>query len=536
MNKPILNSKLNSFFSKGIASFVFSVLFIPFAVTAQNADIKTQWQHADMATDGLPGVSAVKAHAFMAEKGKTATPVVVAIIDSGSETFHKDLNANIWTNKGEIANNGIDDDKNGYIDDVHGWSFIGGKGGDVAQDNLEFTRVYGAYAKRFEGKDAASIAAADKADFAKYEKIKVEFEKRVGDVKEEAAQFNAFMVTYKANKEILAMALGNDFTTEQLAAYEPTDDEAKAAKGMILNLMMRNINLEEYASYFSTQLDYSYNVDFNPRTMVGDDYSNPRERNYGNNHIDGPEALHGTHVAGIVGATNNGTGMDGICKTAQLMIIRCVPDGDERDKDVANAIRYAADNGARVVNMSFGKSHSPNKDVVDEAVMYAESKGVLLVHAAGNDSKDVDVKDNFPTPRYENGKTCSTWLEIGASDNSIDHLSADFSNYGDKTVDIYAPGVDIYATVLDNAFGPLSGTSMASPVTAGVAASILAYYPNLTGKEVREIIIKSGVSYKKHKVVMPGDEEKKIKFGKLSKTGKVVNLYEALKLAEKMSK
>jgi len=536
MNKPILNSKLNSFFSKGIASFVFSALFIPFTVTAQNADIKTQWQHADMATDGLPGVSAVKAHAFMTEKGKTATPVVVAIIDSGSETFHKDLNANIWTNKGEIANNGIDDDKNGYIDDVHGWSFIGGKGGDVAQDNLEFTRVYAAYAKRFEGKDAASIAAADKADFAKYEKIKVEFEKRVNGVKEEAAQFNAFLTTFKANKEILAMALGNDFTTEQLAAYEPTDDAAKAAKGMVLNIMMRGLNLEEYSGYYNTQLEYSYNVDFNPRTMVGDDYSNPRERNYGNNHIDGPEALHGTHVAGIVGATNNGMGMDGICKTAQLMIIRCVPDGDERDKDVANAIRYAADNGARVVNMSFGKSHSPNKDVVDEAVMYAESKGVLLVHAAGNDSKDVDVKDNFPTPRYENGKTCSTWLEIGASDNSIDHLSADFSNYGDKTVDIYAPGVDIFATILDNEFGPLSGTSMASPVTAGVAASILSYYPNLTGKEVREIIIKSGVSYKKHKVVMPGDEEKKIKFGKLSKSGKVVNLYEALKLAEKMSK
>ena len=229
MNKPILNSKQNSFLSKRFASIVFSALFIPFAVSAQNADIKTQWQHADMATDGLPGVSAVKAHAYMAEKGKTATPVVVAIIDSGSETFHKDLNANIWTNKGEIADNGIDDDKNGYIDDVHGWSFIGGKGGDVKQDNLEFTRVYAMLKQRFEGKEAASIAAADKADFAKYEKIKVEFEKRVGEVKEEAAQFNAFLTTFKANKEVLAMALGNDFTAEQLAAYEPTDDAAKAA-------------------------------------------------------------------------------------------------------------------------------------------------------------------------------------------------------------------------------------------------------------------------------------------------------------------
>jgi len=536
MNKPILNSKQNSFFSKGIASFVFSALFIPFAVTAQNADVKTQWQHADMSIDGLPGVSAIKAHAYMEAKGKTATPVVVAIIDSGSETFHKDLNANIWTNKGEIANNGIDDDKNGYIDDVHGWSFIGGKGGDVTQDNLEVTRVYGAYKKRFEGKDAASISAEDKADFALYEKVKADYEKRVSEAKEQVESINSFITEYNSNKELLATALGTDFTAEQLAEYEPTDGAAIAAKGMVLNIMMQGIDLDAYKSYFNNQLEFSYNVDFNSRTVIGDDYSNPRERNYGNNHIDGPEALHGTHVAGIVGATNNGTGMDGICKTAQLMIIRCVPDGDERDKDVANAIRYAADNGARVINMSFGKSHSPYKDVVDEAVMYAESKGVLLVHAAGNDAKDVDVKDNFPSPRYANGRTCSTWLEIGASDNSLDHLSADFSNYGAKTVDIYAPGVEIYATVLDNEFGPLSGTSMASPVTAGVAAAILSYYPNLSAKEVRDIIIKSGISYKKHKVVMPGDEEKKIKFGKLSKTGKVVNLYEALKLAEKMSK
>jgi subtilisin family serine protease len=489
-----------------------------------------------MSIDGLPGVSAIKAHAYMEAKGKTATPVVVAIIDSGSETFHKDLNSNIWTNKGEIANNGIDDDKNGYIDDIHGWSFIGGKGGDVTQDNLELTRVYGMLKKRFEGTAATSIAASDKADFAKYEKIKAEYEERVNEAKEQLKRVNSTIEKYRFNKELLATALGNDFTAEQLAEYEPTDAAAIAAKGMVLNFMMQGIDLDAYWSYFNNQIEYTYNVDFNSRSVIGDDYSNPRERNYGNNHIDGPEALHGTHVAGIVGATNNGTGMDGICKTAQLMIIRCVPDGDERDKDVANAIRYAADNGARVINMSFGKSHSPYKDVVDEAVMYAESKGVLLVHAAGNDAKDIDSKDNFPTPRYANGKTCSTWLEIGASDNSIDHLSADFSNYGDKTVDIYAPGVDIYATILDNEFGPLSGTSMASPVTAGVAAAILSYYPNLSGTQVREIIIKSGVSYKKQMVVMPGDEEKKIKFGKLSKSGKVVNLYEALKLAEKMSK
>ncbi|MFM2196316.1 MAG: hypothetical protein RL092_1916, partial [Bacteroidota bacterium] len=230
---------------------------MPILGQAQQADIKTQWQHADFKTDGLPGVSSFKAHEYMKWKGKQPSKVVVAIIDSGTETWHKDLKQNIWTNTDEVPNNGIDDDKNGYIDDVHGWSFIGGKDGDVAQDNLEITRIYRTLHPKFNGKDAASIAAADKADFAKYEKTKAEYEKRVGEVKEEAAQFNAFLTTFKANKEILAMALGNDFTAEQLAAYEPTDDAAKAAKGMVLNIMMRGINLEEYADYYNNQLNYS---------------------------------------------------------------------------------------------------------------------------------------------------------------------------------------------------------------------------------------------------------------------------------------
>ena len=509
---------------------------MPILGQAQQADIKTQWQHADFKTDGIPGVSSFKAHEYMKWKGKQPSKVVVAIIDSGTETWHKDLKQNIWTNTDEVPNNGIDDDKNGYIDDVHGWSFIGGKDGDVAQDNLEITRIYRTLHPKFNGKDAASISSADQKDYALYMSIKEDFESRVANMEQEQAQVNQFIVMANAAFDQLESVLGKEFTPEQLAKYEPKTDTEIQNKAIAEQIGGSRAVIEEIKNYYSGQSNYMYNLEFDPRGIVGDNYNDPRERYYGNNHIDGPEALHGTHVGGIVGAVHNNDGMDGICNTAELMIIRCVPDGDERDKDVANAIRYAADNGARVVNMSFGKAFSPYKSVVDEAIQYAESKGVLLIHAAGNDSKDTDVKPNFPTPKYDNGKTCSTWLEIGASSSSIDHLAADFSNYGDETVDIFAPGVDVYATVLNNEYAPLSGTSMASPVTAGVAAAILSYYPNLTGAQVRSIIIESGVNYKKKKVVMPGDGQTKIKFGKLSKTGKVVNLYEAIKLAEKMSK
>jgi len=509
---------------------------IPFGIDAQNANIELQWQHADFKRNGIPGVSSFKAHEYMKSKGKQPAKVVVAIIDSGTETWHKDLKQNIWTNTDEIANNGIDDDKNGYIDDVHGWSFIGGKDGDVAQDNLEITRIYRALHPKFNGKDAASIAPADQKDYALYISLKEDFESRVANMQEEQLQVTAFVGMAEVAFDQLEKVLGKDFTPEQLLAYEPKTDAEKQNKAIAEQIGGTRSVIEEIKKYYGGQSDYMYNLDFDPRGIVGDNYNDPNERFYGNNHIDGPEALHGTHVAGIVGAVHNNDGMDGICNTAELMIIRCVPDGDERDKDVANAIRYATDNGARVINMSFGKGFSPFKGVVDAAIQYAESKGVLLVHAAGNDSKDTNVKPNFPTPRYDNGKSCTTWLEIGASGPSLDHLAADFSNYGNQTVDIFAPGVDVYATVLDNEYSPLSGTSMASPVTAGVAAAILSYYPNLTGAQVREIILNSGINYKKKKVAMPGDESTKVKFGELSKTGKVVNLYEALKLAEKIAK
>lgn len=513
------------------AAFVLSTVTGTFAQSDYN-----QWHMQDMQVDGKPGVSANRAYNELLQ-GKQSTPVIVAIIDSGTETFHEDIKANVWTNSKEIAGNGLDDDKNGYADDVHGWSFIGGKGGDVSWDNLEFTRIYRNYKNRFGNiTDAASVPKADKKEYERYLELKTEYERRWEEAEEQKMQYSMIMMFYAKAKEDIKKALGKeDYTLEELQSFEPKDEYMKAAKEIMIADKSEDLmaQLEEAEKHFSGMADYQLNLDFDPRSMVGDNYSDVNEKFYGNNHVDGPEADHGTHVGGIVGAVrNNGIGMNGIADNVKLMVIRCVPNGDERDKDVANAIRYAVDNGARIINMSFGKSFSPEKFAVDAAAQYAAEKNVLLIHAAGNDGKNIDKAANFPTDKYENGKTCATWLEIGASDQYVNSLPASFSNYGKKNVDVFSPGVDIYAPVPGDKYQNNSGTSMAAPVTAGVAAVIMSYYPQLTAKDVKAIIMKSSVKYKNQKVGLPGNPDKKVKFKTLSVTGGVVNLFEALKMAE----
>ncbi len=506
------------------------------------APVSLQWQHGDASTDNIIGVSSFKAINELV-KDKKPSPIIVAVLDSGTETFHPDLKNNLWTNTDELPGNGIDDDKNGYIDDMHGWSFIGGKDGDVSGDNLEFTRIYKGLKDKFEGKEAASIAKADKKEYERYLKFKAGYEDRVKKAKEEKAQFDQFYQVFLMADGMMKGATGkDDYNVDDLKALQPKDEMTSGFREMMVQIMEAGVidQLDAWREHVEDQMNFSYNLDLDTRQIVGDNYADPRERIYGNNHIDGPKAEHGTHVAGIIGATNNEFGINGISSSAKLMIVRCVPGGDERDKDVANAIRYAVDNGAKIINMSFGKSYSPNKDVVDEAVRYAESKGVLLVHAAGNDSKNIDKADNFPNKKYLDGKSCSTWLEVGASGSSKEALVAPFSNYGKKSVDVFAPGVDVYSTMTGDSYKKESGTSMAAPVTAGVAAALWSYYPNLTAQQVKEIIMKSAVPYKKLKVTLPGSETeekpegKKIAFGSLSRTGAVVNLYQAMLMAEKM--
>ncbi len=507
------------------------------------------WFHLDIASDNVRGVSSEKAYQTIL-KGRTSKPVIVAVIDSGIDIEHEDLKENIWINTKEIPNNGIDDDKNGYIDDVYGWNFIGGKDGkNVSKDTYEMTRLYTTYKKKYEGKGESDIPKTDIGQYKEYLDIKAKFEGKIAEIRQNLTRYKMYLQMYIKSKKLLEAYLDTEeITLEQLQGIESADEKIKASVQTYGGLMMNGVDekrLNEVIEYFDNQLKYGYNTDFDPRNIVGDNYENATEKFYGNNDVAGKggDSKHGTHVAGIIAARrNNNIGMDGIADNVKIMALRAVPDGDERDKDIANSIRYAVDNGAKIINMSFGKSYSPQKKVVDEAMQYAASKGVLLVHAAGNDAKNLDTESNFPNRQTLNKKEVPTWLEIGAASwGDENNFVGDFSNYGKKTVDIFSPGVAIYSTTPNQKYENLDGTSMAAPVTAGVAAVIMSYFPELSAAQVKEAIVKSVVKFPNKKVAKPGEgdneneSEKLIEFDKLSIYGGLVNVYEAAKLAEVMS-
>lgn len=497
------------------------------------------WFNLDRQTDRTTGVSTEKAYQLL--QNKTSRPVVVAVIDGGVDTRHEDLQGRLWVNARETPGNGVDDDKNGYVDDINGWNFIGGRDGqNVNYDTYELTRRYAVLKDRFEGK---KIRKKDKEEYGQYQKLKEQFETKVAELTQQATSYKGFANAYTMATAYLKSYLGKDtLTAADVKAIRATDEKVTRAKSVVEYALENGIDekeLKEAEEYFDRSLNYGYNPQFNPRTIVGDNPRKLREKGYGNNDVAGPDAKHGTHVAGIIAANrDNNLGMRGVAGNVQIMAIRAVPNGDERDKDVANAIRYAVDNGARIINMSFGKDFSPQKKLVDKAVRYAASKGVLLVHAAGNDSKDIDVENNFPTRKYlRGGAETGHWLEIGASSwGGNDNFVGKFSNYGKETVDVFAPGVDVYSTTPGSKYESLSGTSMAAPVTSGVAALLMSYYPQLTAAQVKEILVKSSVKFAGENVNKPGGEKSEtVAFGQLSMSGGIVNAYEAVKMAETMS-
>lgn len=484
-------------------------LLISTSVFAQKKSPEN-WQTLDPLTNKIYGTGVEEAYKSLS--GKTSQPVIVAVIDIGTDPNHEDLKDVLWTNAGEIPNNGIDDDKNGYADDVHGWSFLGGVNGDINYEATELARMYYRMSRKFKNTEPSILSAADAEEYKLFqEKIKPDFIKKQAEDEDQAAQLSIisdFMTKVKKQ--------GNGvFSKSTVKSFVPENDrDAQVKKGM--GLILALVSAEELEKEVSQGADILINVtrlnrmnaDSIRQSIVGDNPNDPNERYYGNNHIQGPDALHGTHVAGIIAAMrNNNLGINGIANNVKIMIVRAVPNGDERDKDVANAIRYAVDNGAKVINMSFGKYYSPEKKVVDEAVQYALSKDVLLIHAAGNESKDKDVETSYPCRQLLSGESVNNWIEVGASAAKPGkNLLGSFSNYGKQTVDLYAPGVDIYSCIPDNKYISESGTSMAAPSTAGVAALIREYFPDLKANEVREVLMKTVVPYKK-KVKIPGKKQ-----------------------------
>ncbi|MGE7776558.1 S8 family peptidase [Chitinophaga sp. NPDC101104] len=492
------------------------------------------WQHKDLAADSIFGVSTQQAYELL--KGKKGKTVLVAVIDSGIDSVHADLRPVLWQNPRE-RKNGKDDDRNGYADDTFGWSFLGSARGSILHENAELTRFVRDGQRRFP--DLANLPA-DTSGLALYKTRRKLWQSELAKAR---LQLNG-VTRMKVMTDSLLLAIGKpDPTRADVLAFQPNTVQQASLRSMLLRgskdypsiLAWKAKEIDGAYDHFKTEVDHKWNLDHNPRaTLVGDNLADLHESRYGTADAMGPDASHGTHVAGIIGALRgNALGLDGVADNVRIMSVRAVPDGDERDKDIANAIRYAVDNGAKVINMSFGKAISPNKPLVDEAVKYAMQKDVLLVHAAGNDTKDLDVMENYPNRRYADGSgEAVAWLEVGASGPKLgDHLPAGFSNYGKHTVDLFAPGVAIWSAMPHNNYANMDGTSMAAPVVAGIAALIRSYFPRLTAVEVKEIIMASVVKYDgpviDRKAATPGW----ISFSELSVSGGVANAAKAIALA-----
>ncbi len=506
------------------------------------------WPYLDPTVDSVAGISLYRAYDLL--KDKPSVPVIVGVLDSGVDLTHEDLRDVIWVNPKEIPGNQTDDDKNGYTDDLNGWNFMGAKDGTTYEyDQPEITQTYLVLKSKYDNVNQAKIRLAEKRQYTTYQIAKKQYLQRYQQDQRKRVAFADTGRFWQAADQIASKL--PDSTTSQVAIRRVdlgADSVAMTVRTLLAEtylpqygafrnyLMLVRRNWSTFRQMTGSDTDIAYNPDYNARKAVGDNPANPTERYYGSPRMlitkSQQLAVHGSHVAGIIAAKRgNGRGIDGVADNVRIMPVSVVPsNGDERDKDVANGIRYAVENGAKVINMSFGKRLSPFKEQVDAAIRFAEEHDVLIVHAAGNNGENYDSLPAYPSARYENGQTAKNVLVVG---NSTWRLGEGFpsqsSNYGLQTVDLFAPGTDILSTLPNNRYASFSGTSMAAPMTAGVAALLRSYFPKLTAVQVKDILMKS--SYKPDtQVRKPGRSNQKIPFGDLSRSGGLLNAYEAVKL------
>ncbi|MDF0706925.1 S8 family peptidase [Flagellimonas okinawensis] len=501
---------------------------VPLKVAELTESEKKHWGHLDLVTDTIPGMSVDKAYneIIKNKKGKT---VVVAVLDSGMDLEHEDLKGVLWTNSDEIPNNGKDDDGNGYVDDIHGYNFLG----ESYNEQLEYVRML-----RLNIGDASERAEA-----------RLLLDKEYPEAVQNKQQYEQIFQVVKGADALVKSELGKEsYTKKDLLSIEPKTAQMEQSIAVLTQMFTYGDSipevleeLEEGIEYFTEQANYNLNKDFNGRSPVGDDPYDIADVPYGNGN---PKNIvesesHGTHVAGIIAAQrNNGIGMNGVANNVEIMSIRAVPNGDEYDKDIALGIRYAVDNGASIINCSFGKAFSPKAEWVYDAIKYAASKDVLIVHAAGNDGEDLEVPENrnYPNDDMESDREfVDNMLTVGALASSYgSEMVATFSNYGSQRVDVFAPGAEIYSTMPNSEYEFQGGTSMAAPAVAGVAALVRSHYPNLSASQVKNIIMQSGLRTNRS-VIVAGDQTKSTTFDKISKSGKIVNAYNALILADNIA-
>lgn len=512
----------------------------PLKVAALTEKEEQNWMHKDLLQDTIPGMSVDRTYKELLS-GKKSTQVIVAVIDSGIDIEHEDLKNVIWTNTGEIAGNGIDDDKNGYIDDIHGWNFLG----PINDEQLEMARIVDRYEAQFKGKTIADVSDNQKQAFEMYTKALADVTKSREEALNNKTRYEQIKAAVTNAHNSVVKELGKeDYTKEDLSKIEATTDQMKENIGRLSQMFQYEDSIPEIITsldgvitHYTDQINANYALNKNFRSVLNDNPYDLKDTQYGNANVYGPVpdgAKHGTHVAGIIAAQrDNGLGMNGVANNVKIMALRAVPNGDEYDKDIALAIRYAVDNGAKVINTSFGKIYSQNPEWVYDAIKYAAKKDVLIVNAAGNDGLNLDLKENITYPNdqtFGQEEFTNNVLTVGALNKTYgSQLSAPFSNYGKSNVDVFAPGVRIYATTPEGTYEFLQGTSMASPATAGVAAMLRGYYPKLKASQIKELIMRSGLTLTTQ-VATPGKKDT-TPFNNLSKSGKMVNMYNAFKSA-----
>jgi len=535
----------------GLRIFAFLFLLCPgFGICIQDVQgqgreyAKHGWQLLDYRDDAVFGAGVTRAYHLLL-KGKRSHPVIVAVIDGGLDTAHEDLTGHIWTNKKEIPGNGIDDDHNGYVDDIHGWNFLGGKDGrNIVVESFESYREYYrlTHLHLLSPDSMEDDAAKDYLD-----RVKKGFLKDSLGQARTVAMVAKIIPQMQFTDSLLRAVLQKDslYVSDIKKLQSPDSLVSEERKNGLqyfrkygiasdMSLGKFILEAEKYLEGAKQELN-SFSVDPNAqrRDIVKDDFNNIGDRNYGNNNIAAGNSSHATHVAGIIAASrNNGKGIDGIADNVLIMPVRAVPEGDERDKDIALAIRYAVDNGARIINLSFGKYFSPGEKWVDDAIKYAAAHDVLLVHGAGNEGVNIDSVANYPNPGFAEGcRGSSVFITVGASNSGPDSLIvARFSNYGQSAVDLFAPGVKIYSTVSGNQYETYSGTSMSAPVVTGIAALLLEYYPRLSARQLKYIIVHSVTKLPGSKVKMAATG-RIVDFKTLSAGDGLVNAYNAMKLA-----
>lgn len=508
--------------------------FIPYFVFTQNTK---EWIHLDPEQDSILGISTYRAFEFL--EGKESQEVVVAVIDNGLDIDHEDIHANVWVNKAEIPDNNIDDDKNGYIDDIHGWNFLGNeKGENMKFETLVVTRYYKILKEKFEGKSKKDIPKSQKKEFQFYQQVKAKYNREL-KLEEIVRSTNEILLErYLDAKSTIDEYFQNEaYTIKELVSLESDDKDILWAQKVMVwanDNAYNEKSIKKSIEDVNKKINSRLNLDYNKREeIVGDDPSNISDSFYGNNQVDARGPYHGTSVAGVIAAMHNEVGISGIARNVKIMVLRVVPNGDERDKDVALAIKYAVRNGADIINCSFAKDYMMHPEFIYDAMKEAEEAGVLIVHSAGNESRNKDKYPAHPNGFYSKKHKASNWMNIGATKSKdTEKLIAYFSNYGKKSVDVFAPGSGILTLALSDRYERSSGTSIAAPVISGIAAVLKSYYPHLTAQQIREIIIESSYKPKSKRVFVPGEGKLQKPFKKLSISGGIANLYYAVKLAE----